>query len=73
MKSQENINFKFAKTSKKLPVVLSRREIEKILQAISNQKHKLMIALAYGSGLRISEVISLRAQDIDFEEELIHL
>ncbi len=73
LKSSEKIDLKFAKTNKKLPVVLSHSEIEKILDKIKNLKHKLMVALTYGAGLRISEIINLRVQDIDFEQLTIHL
>lgn len=73
LKSAEKIDLKFAKRSNKLPVILSRAEIEEILNQIKNKKHKLMIALAYGAGLRISEVINLRVRDMDFEELTLHL
>lgn len=59
------IKIPIPKRSKKLPVVLSREEISKILSVISNTKHYLIIALAYGAGLRVSEVISLKVGDID--------
>ncbi len=65
--------FPYAKRHKKLPVVLSRKEIREIIDTISNSKHKLLIALSYGSGLRVSEAISLRVTDIDLEESIIHL
>ncbi|MEK7067552.1 MAG: tyrosine-type recombinase/integrase, partial [Patescibacteria group bacterium] len=73
LKSTEKIDLKFAKRSKKLPVVLSREEIKKILSAIQNNKHKLMVGLAYGAGLRISEVINLKVQDINLDELILHL
>ena len=73
MKSPVSIDLKFAKTSKKLPVVLSRLEIEKIIDSIDNPKHKLIIALSYGAGLRVSEAVNLRIRDIDFDELTIHL
>jgi integrase/recombinase XerD len=72
-KSCVPINIKFAKTTKNLPVVLSRAEIEKIIDSIENRKHKLLVALAYGAGLRVSEVINLKIRDIDLEELTIHL
>jgi len=72
-KSDIDIDIKFAKTVSKLPVVLSRIEIEKIIEVISNAKHRLMIALAYGCGLRVSEVINLRIKDIDLNELVVHL
>lgn len=73
MKSGQKIDLKFAKTSKKIPIVLSKSEIAKILLAIKNKKHRLIIALAYGAGLRVSEIISLKVKDIDLEGLTIHI
>ncbi len=67
------IEIKFAKVSNKLPIVLSRNEIEKIIGSIGNRKHKLLIALAYGAGLRVSESINLKIKDVDLSELVIHL
>jgi len=72
-RSRVPINIKFTKTSKKLPVVLSRAEIGKIIGSIKNEKHRLMVALAYGAGLRVSEVINLKNRDINLDELTIHL
>lgn len=57
----------YAKRPHRLPIVLSRQEIASVLQAITNRKHRLLIALAYGAGLRVSEAVHLRVQDIDPE------
>jgi site-specific recombinase XerD len=73
IKSYQKINLKFAKTSQKLPVVLSRTEIEKIINSTQNRKHKLLIALSYGAGLRVSEAINMKIKDIDLEELTIHI
>lgn len=54
-----------------LPVVLSRAEIIQLLDGIKNKKHKLLLALAYGAGLRVSEVVSLKVRDLDFERSVI--
>ncbi len=62
-----------AKRSHRLPVVLSRDEIDAVLNQVSNEKHWLMIALAYGAGLRVSELVMLRVADLDFSQKLIHL
>lgn len=69
----QDIDIKFAKTPSKLPVVLSRAEIEKIIGNIANQKHRLMIALSYGCGLRVSEIINLKIKDVDLNELTVHL
>lgn len=72
-KSKLAIEMRFAKTASKLPVVLSRIEIEKIISSILNTKHRLMVSLAYASGLRVSEVVNLKIKDINIEELTIHL
>ncbi len=67
------IEIKFAKTANKLPVVLSKNEIEKIISSIDNQKHRLLVALSYGAGFRVSEIINLKIKDIDLAELTVHL
>lgn len=56
------------KRSQKLPVVLTRKEIELLIVQPNNIKHQLILSLGYAAGLRISEVLSLRICDIDFNE-----
>ncbi|MBI4653963.1 MAG: tyrosine-type recombinase/integrase [Nitrospirae bacterium] len=58
---------------KKLPVVLSKEEVAKILNAVDNIKHKAILMIAYSSGLRVSEVVKLKAEDIDSKRMLIHV
>ncbi|MDZ7587533.1 MAG: site-specific tyrosine recombinase/integron integrase [Patescibacteria group bacterium] len=73
LKNPQKIYLKFAKRNKKLPVVLSRKEIESIITIIKNVKHKLMFALSYGAGLRVSETVNLKIKDIDLNELTIHI
>jgi len=68
-----SIDIRCAKKSLKLPVVLSRAEISKILGSIANRKHRLLIALAYGAGLRVSEVVTLLVRDLAMDEGLINV
>lgn len=56
-----------------LPNIVSRREVTLILDSISNTKHKTMIGLLYASGLRLSELVSLRVQDVDLDELIIRV
>ncbi len=65
------LHINFAKTPSRLPVVLSRSEIEKIIQSISNTKHRTMISLGYGAGLRVSEVVNIAVCDIDLEQQVL--
>jgi len=71
LKSSEKIDIKFAKRTKRLPVVLSKQEIESILATIANGKHYLLVALSYSAGLRVSEAISLRVRDLQPDELMI--
>lgn len=50
----------------RLPDILSREEIVMLLKGINNLNHRLMISMLYGSGLRVSEVCSIRIKDLDF-------
>jgi site-specific recombinase XerD len=59
--------------SKKLPVVLSRDEILRLLLATPNLKHRTILTMLYGSGLRISELINLKIADIDFARKQVFI
>jgi len=50
---------------RKLPVVLSREEVARLLAAAENIKHQTALSVAYGAGLRASEVVSLKISDVD--------
>jgi len=56
------------KLPKRLPVLLSRSELKVLLDATDNTKHRAMLSLGYGSGLRASEVCNLKVGDIDSKE-----
>lgn len=58
---------------KKLPVILNRDEVTKILSVPSNIKHKAILMLIYSAGLRVGEVIKLKLEDIDSQRKLIHI
>lgn len=48
-----------------VPVVLSGLEVERLLGAVRSQRHRVAAMLAYGAGLRVSEVCNLRVDDVD--------
>lgn len=58
---------------KKLPVVLSKEEVSKLIELTTNLKHKTILALIYSAGLRISEALSMKPKDIDSKRMLIHV
>jgi len=61
------VDFQRAKKPKRLPVVLSRGEVNQLLSAVSHDLHRLMASLMYGAGLRLMECVRLRVFDIDFD------
>jgi integrase/recombinase XerD len=58
---------------KKLPNVLSKREVKKILEAPVNMKHRLMLSLIYACGLRRSELLNIVPSDIQSERNLLFI
>ena len=66
-------DIRMAKRNKKLPVVLTREEVGRILELTINKKHKLLLSLAYGAGLRVSEAIDLRVKDVGFGNLTLHI
>jgi site-specific recombinase XerD len=64
----------FQRTRRRLPTVLSRDEVARLLEASRrNPKHYAMVATLYSTGLRLSELLSLKILDIDSAEMLVHV
>ena len=61
------------KEPQKLPPVLSPEEVKRVLMMATSLKARAMLTLAYGCGLRASEVVRLRAGDIDSEQMIIRI
>ena len=61
---------KAPKLEKKLPTVLTKDEIKRMLNAVENPKHRLLIEFMYSSGLRVSECVSLKLDDLDISEKM---
>jgi len=61
---------KTPKIQKKLPVVLTKDEIRRLLAAMTHEKSRLLVKLLYASGLRISECLSLRVEDLELEQRI---
>ncbi|UBM59709.1 tyrosine-type recombinase/integrase [Marinilongibacter aquaticus] len=57
----------------KLPEILSKNEVKQILYAVTNIKHKCVLLLIYNTGLRISEVINLKVEDLNLEKRTIRI
>ena len=63
----------FVHVVRKLPTVLSIEEVTRVLQAAPGIKYQTALSVAYATGLRASEIVSLKVTDIDRERMLIHV
>lgn len=63
----------YPRSEKKLPIVLSQEEIQKMFNACDNLKHKVILALLYSCGLRASELINLKWSHIDRSRMIINI
>jgi len=64
------VNLKSPKILKKLPVVLTKEEVKKLIDSVENEKHKLIIKLLYSSGLRLGELTNLKIGDLELDENI---
>lgn len=64
------VNVAWAKKPKRLPVVLTRQEVQTILNELPRLPH-LVVQLLYGAGLRLNECLRLRVKDVDFGQQII--
>src|SRR5947208_7803891 len=63
----------FVREPRKLPVVMSPEEVARLLDAAPTLKYKAALSVAYGAGLRVSEVVALKVGDIDSKRMLIRI
>lgn len=63
----------YAKRNRKLPIVLSVEEMQRLIFCCSNLKHKTIICLMYSTGMRVGEVINLNIEDVDSSRMIINV
>lgn len=66
-------NIRLPKSKLLLPEILSKSEVLRLCHAPKYSKHRMLLLLAYSSGLRVSEVVNLKNTDINLERNLIHI
>jgi len=64
-------NIKPPKLDKKIPTVLTDDEVRSLLNVLENPKHKILISLMLSSGLRVSEAVSVKMDDINFNDKTL--
>lgn len=73
LKIPQKIDIKFARRNRRLPVILERSEILDIIRSLQNIRHRLIVSISYGAGLRVSEVANLKIRDLDFNRGIIYI
>ena len=68
LKKDPTLNIKRPKKERTLPEVLSKDEIDKVISAAETKKSQLMLKTLYYTGLRVSELVNLKRNDIDIEK-----
>lgn len=61
------------KRSRALPQVLSQSEVQRLISSVDNLKHRCILLMIYSAGLRLSEVVNLRLQDIQSDRKSIFI
>ena len=72
-KKYDKVSFKRPKSEKKLPKVIDGEFIKSKLSKIENIKHKTILTLTFSVGLRVSEAVNLKIEDIDSKRMIIHI
>jgi len=70
LKKDPTFNIKRPKREKKIPAVLTKEEVRKMLESCETKKSKLMLSLLYATGMRVSEITNLKVNDLQFEEKI---
>ena len=64
---------RFVRVPQTLPVVLTREEVGRLIESARTLKHRTALSVAYGAGLRVSEVVALKVADIDSARMLLRV
>jgi integrase/recombinase XerD len=68
LKKDLDLNIKLPKKAKKIPMVLTTKEIKELIKATKNTRNRLIIEFIFSTGVRISECMSMKINDLDFNE-----
>jgi len=64
------LKIRYSKTPKSLPTFLTKEEVIKLFSAVENPKHLLILEIIYSAGLRVSEAVNLKKEDLDFSRSI---
>ena len=64
------VNFKTPKLARKLPEILTKDEVKRLLEQLNHTKSRIIVKLLYSSGIRLSECLSLKAEDLEMGDKI---
>jgi len=67
------LRIKRPKKEKKIPSVLTKEEVKRVINSLENKKSRLMVSMIYACGFRVSEILNLKIRDLDFDEKIGHV
>ena len=70
---RKSISLPSLKFPKKLPDVLSKKEVRLLLKTPQLLKHRIVLAMLYGCGLRRFELLNIKVQDVDLDRKMLHV
>lgn len=70
IKKDPTLGIKRPKNEKKIPIVLTKQEVNALIKATETTKSRMILQLLYSSGLRVSEIVALKPDDIIFSENI---
>jgi site-specific recombinase XerD len=71
--SEVDLEVRLPKRKQRIPELLTGEEVKRLLAAVDNRKHRMMLTTCYGCGLRVSELVALQVRDIDGERSLLRI
>ena len=67
------VSLEVPRAAQRIPALLTRRDVRALLAAVNNPKHRALLEVCYGCGLRVSELVSLKVQHVDGERHLLRV
>lgn len=68
-----DVDLVLPKRPQRIPELLTRQEVARILGSVQNPKHRALLSVTYGCGLRVSEAVALQVKNVDGERQLLRI
>jgi site-specific recombinase XerD len=72
-RTEFDVRFPVPRKAQRIPELLTRDEVARLVSVVDNLKHRVLLATCYGAGLRVSELVALKVRHIDGERHLLRI